>query len=79
VNANIPEACNYCHHPLLLENLFVDDGCPCNSGMGVNFMPSPCVACGTQDCVKPGHRLAALFGDFVGSTSINGAIPKVTP
>lgn len=60
-NPNIPDKCNACGEPLLLENLFVEDGCPCNSALGVNFRPTPCAACGVP-CSRPGHRLRALFG-----------------
>ena len=70
MNPNIPEKCNGCGKPLLLENLYCDDGCPCNTPRGVNFTPEPCSICGTgiliellgAGCVKPGHRLAKLFG-----------------
>lgn len=65
MNPNIPEKCNACGKPLLLENLYVDDGCPCNTPRGVNFKPAPCPTCKTDNCVKPGHRLPALFGEFV--------------
>jgi len=58
---NIPEACNGCGKPLLLENLYVDDGCPCNTPRGINFQPQPCQTCRTDNCVKPGHRLYELF------------------
>jgi hypothetical protein len=61
-NSNIPEKCNGCGQPLLLENLFVDDGCPCNNARGVNLKPKPCEICRVEDCVKPGHRLPELFG-----------------
>jgi hypothetical protein len=66
MNPTIPAKCNGCGNPLLLENLFVDDGCPCNTPRGVNFKPAPC-ACG-DECVKPGHRLVALFGEHVAVT-----------
>ena len=62
VNPNIPGCCLGCGAPLLLEHLFVDDGCPCNTPRGVNFVPLPCRTCGTDNCVKPGHRLGELFG-----------------
>lgn len=62
MNPNIPDQCNACRKLLLLENLFVDDGCPCNSPRGINFQPKPCAICKTDDCVKPGHRQTALFG-----------------
>jgi hypothetical protein len=76
VMAKFPERCNGCQEPLLLENLFVDDGCPCNTPRGVNFKPQRCERCldwdyqkGTsapaEDCVKPGHRIPDLFGPFV--------------
>ncbi len=59
--SNIPRSCNHCGTWLRLENLFVDDGCPCNSRRGINFEPLPCSLCKT-DCVKPGHHLEHLFG-----------------
>lgn len=62
MNPNIPQKCNGCNSPLLLENLFVDDGCPCNTPRGVNFKPKKCVFCKTDCCVKPGHRVKELFG-----------------
>jgi len=61
-NPNIPRSCSACGKPLALENLYVDDGCPCNSPRGVNFKPQPCRLCKTDNCVKPGHRLNELFG-----------------
>lgn len=61
----IPENCNYCKKPLLISNLFVDDGCPCNSMRGINFEPKLCLMCKTNYCVKPGHRLKELFGEFI--------------
>lgn len=60
-NPNIPWKCNGCGAPLLLENLFADDGCPCNTPRGVNFAPQPCALC-RIDCVKPGHHIEELFG-----------------
>jgi hypothetical protein len=54
--------CKGCGRRLLLGNLFVDDGCPCNTRRGVNFEPQRCGFCKTDNCVKPGHRIAALFG-----------------
>lgn len=62
MNPNIPVLCNGCGLPLLLENLYVDDGCPCNTPRGVNFKPLPCPICKMDNCVKPGHRLETLFG-----------------
>ncbi len=62
MNPNIPEKCNGCGQPLLLEHLFVDDGCPCNTPRGVNFPPLACTACRVEDCVKPSHRIVRLFG-----------------
>jgi hypothetical protein len=53
--------CRGCGKPLLLENIYVDDGCPCNSQRGVNFQPRPCSICGTEACVKPAHHLPELF------------------
>jgi hypothetical protein len=61
-NPNIPAKCNGCGAPLLLENLFCDDGCPCNTPRGVNFKPQPCDICCCGFCVKPGHRVLQLFG-----------------
>lgn len=57
-----PVECRACGKPILLCNLYVDDGCPCNSPRGVNFKPQPCARCRTDHCVKPGHRLGDLFG-----------------
>lgn len=71
MNPNIPERCNACGRPLLLEYLYVDDGCPCNSVRGVNFEPATCAACRADNCVKPGHRLAALFGGI----ALDGDVP----
>lgn len=62
MNPNIPSKCKSCGEPLLLENLYVDDACPCNSPRGVNFQPAWCPTCKVDYCVKPGHRLDALFG-----------------
>ena len=67
-NPNIPTTCNGCGAPLLLEHLFTDDGCPCNTGRGVNFRPQPCGICKTNDCVRPGHRIGDLFGPYVRPT-----------
>lgn len=64
-NPNIPTKCNGCGEPLLLEKLFCDDGCPCNSPRGINFEPKQCDCCKTNHCVKPGHRIADLFGSTV--------------
>jgi len=61
MNPNIPEKCKGCGAPLLLENLFTDDGCPCNTPRGINFKPKPCKLCQVDNCVKPGHRLYELF------------------
>ena len=58
----IPEKCNGCGKPLLLENLYVEDGCPCNTPKGVNIQPRGCATCG-KPCSRPGHRLLELFGD----------------
>jgi len=58
---SIPTTCRACGAPLLLASLFVDDACPCNSPKGVNFKPQWCEVC-KEECVKPGHRLTALFG-----------------
>ena len=61
MNPNIPEGCNACGKPLLLENLFVEDGCPCNSRKGINFVPEDCMICGER-CARPGHRQDKPFG-----------------
>lgn len=61
-NPNIPAECRTCGRLLLLENLYVDDGCPCNSPRGNNFQPMACSICRQHDCVKPGHRLGMIFG-----------------
>ncbi len=53
-----PMSCNGCGTPLLLQNMYVDDGCPCNTQRGINFAPMPCRLCGGASCVKPAHRLA---------------------
>lgn len=55
-------ACNACGKPLLLMNLFTDDGCPCNSPRGVNLSPQACAICNTGNCVKPGHHIKEIFG-----------------
>jgi len=65
MNPNIPEKCNGCGKPLFLENLFVDDGCPCNTPRGINFKPFRCTLCKEDVCVKPAHRLTELFGSHV--------------
>jgi hypothetical protein len=66
LNPNIPRKCNGCSKPLLLENLFFDDGCPCNSGRGINFAPRSCSICRVHNCVKPGHRLMqGTVGSYV--------------
>jgi hypothetical protein len=62
VNPRIPKQCKGCGASLFLENLFVDDGCPCNSPRGCNITPRPCWKCQTSDCVKPGHHLEDLYG-----------------
>lgn len=62
-NPNIPTHCKACGAALLLENLLVCDGCPCNSPNGVNFDPKPCAICKVDCCTRPGHRLLALFGE----------------
>lgn len=53
--------CNGCGKPLLLENIYVDDGCPCNTKRGINFEPRHCSICGTENCVKPAHHLSNIF------------------
>jgi hypothetical protein len=61
----ITETCSACGEPLLLKNLYMDDGCPCNSVRGVNVKPQACKLCKTDNCVKPGHHLRTVFGDVV--------------
>jgi hypothetical protein len=70
MNPNIPEKCNGCDKPILLENLYVDDGCRCNTMRGINFEPMSCNICKTEDCVKPGHRLFILFGEIANLVSV---------
>lgn len=67
--SKLPEKCNACGQPLALANLYVDDGCPCNSRRGVNVTPSKCGACKSDNCVKPGHQLVALFGNIPASST----------
>lgn len=62
MDTKLPSKCNGCGQPLLLENLYVDDGCPCNSSRGINMRPHTCGICQNTFCVKPGHHLSALFG-----------------
>ncbi len=71
-NQNIPATCRACERVLVLENLFVDDGCPCNSPRGVNFTPQRCDLCKTDNCVKPGHRIKELFGVALQSCDSQG-------
>lgn len=59
MTANFPPACRACGQPLLLQNAYVDDGCPCNSPRGVNVAPGNCRICRDSDCVKPAHRVIA--------------------
>lgn len=61
-NPSLQRYCRACGKSLRLENLFVDDGCPCNSPRGVNLTPQPCALCKTEHCVKPGHRIEAIWG-----------------
>jgi dCMP deaminase len=63
--SKFPTTCSACDKPLLLSNMFTDDGCPCNSPRGVNFKPQPCERCHTSYCVKPGHRLSTLYGNLL--------------
>lgn len=65
----LPALCNGCNQLLLLENLYVDDGCPCNTRRGVNLAPQKCAACKVDDCVKPGHRLPEIYGDVAASST----------
>ena len=62
MNPNIPEKCRGCGKPILLENLYCDDGCPCNTPRGVNFKGRPCNLCKIDDCIKPGHHLTFVLG-----------------
>lgn len=57
----IPHLCNGCGAALLLENLFCEDGCSCNSPLGINFDPQECSIC-KQPCARPGHHTKQLFG-----------------
>lgn len=57
----ISRNCAGCGAPLFLSNVLVDDGCPCNSVRGINFEPRHCTICNDDNCVKPGHHLAALL------------------
>lgn len=53
------QKCNGCNSPILAENIYADDGCPCNSRRGVNVKPKTCEICRTKyndNCVKPGHH-----------------------
>lgn len=68
MNPNIPQHCNGCTKPLLLESLYVDDGCVCSFPRGINFKPQVCTICKVSNCVKPGHRLQSLFGESVGGS-----------
>lgn len=61
-NPRVPKNCKACGQGLYIGNLFVDDGCPCNSPRGVNFTPRYCEFCKADDCVKPGHHFMDLFG-----------------
>jgi hypothetical protein len=74
--SRLPERCKGCGEPLLIENLFCEDGCPCNTPRGINFSPKPCKICEIDCCVRPGHRLAELFGDYV-HTDLGPPPPKV--
>ena len=57
MSIRIPTNCRGCGKPLLIENILVDDGCPCNTPRGINLVPKPCPMCRTQDCVKPQHHI----------------------
>lgn len=76
MNPNIPEKCNGCGKPLLIENLYVEDGCPCNSMKGINFKPKPCRRCG-EACSRPGHRLVELFGEINPGRLASDIMPSV--
>lgn len=74
---SFPRECRACREPLLIENVYCDDGCPCNSPRGVNFKPQACERCRTDNCVKPGHRLEAmLLGNIVGPSAAQHPIAK---
>lgn len=53
---SFPKTCNACGQPLLLENVFCEDGCPCNSPRGVNVPVRDCSFCMTE-CARPAHRI----------------------
>jgi len=72
----IPTTCAACSRPLLLTNLFYDDGCPCNARRGVNFTPQTCVICMGAACVKPGHRIEQLWGPGVLGTWGDRSLPE---
>lgn len=74
----IPETCSACGKPLLLANVFVDDGCPCNSPRGVNFPLRTCVLCGTDDCVKPAHHIYENWGHAMRLEALPSAFPPQT-
>jgi dCMP deaminase len=63
-HSRVPDKCAACGRMILLRDLFVEDGCPCNSPRGVNFEPKSCRIC-KEYCSRPGHRLRELFGEFV--------------
>lgn len=65
--------CNGCGERLLNENIFVDDGCPCNTPRGINFTPIHCDLCKAEDCIKPGHRIVVAFREHL------AAIPPREP
>ena len=54
-----PRLCTGCGRPLLLENLFVCDGCPCNEATH-NFEARACAVCG-EPCSRPGHHLRSVY------------------
>ena len=71
MNSELPSKCKGCGQPLLLENLYVSDGCPCNSPRGINMRPRTCEICQNTICVKPGHHLSALFGHASVNSSVS--------
>jgi len=66
----IPKNCRGCGELLLLENINVDDGCPCNSPRGVNLVPKQCTLCGSQTCVKPAHHIIMYNSIEVSMTKV---------
>lgn len=42
--------CRHCHRPLLTDNETLADGCPCNSGRGINHGLVPKHTCTCKQC-----------------------------